>query len=80
LPFLNILNVAAAKNIFIERLLKMNFAYPPVLTVHDVQQIMRIGRSQAYQLCQSGYFRVVKIGKSIRVDADSFFAWLQGKN
>lgn len=52
---------------------------PPVLDVKDIQQLMRIGRVQAYELVNSGQFHVVKIGKRIKVSREVFIKWLEGE-
>lgn len=56
----------------------MSKSYPDVLQVTDIQQILGIGRRQAYELANSGQFHVVKIGKSIRIHRDVFLKWLNG--
>ncbi|TXK74554.1 helix-turn-helix domain-containing protein [Paenibacillus sp. N3.4] len=56
----------------------MQSNYPEVLQVNDVQQILGIGRRQAYELVNSGKFHVVRVGKSIRIHRDVFLRWLQG--
>lgn len=52
--------------------------YSEVLNVSDIQQILGIGRRQAYELANSGQFHVVRIGRSIKVHRDVFFKWLYG--
>jgi predicted DNA-binding transcriptional regulator AlpA len=56
----------------------MNQSYPDVLQVADIQQILGIGRRQAYELVNSGQFHVIRIGKSIRVLREVFFNWMNG--
>jgi len=56
----------------------MNQSYPDVLQVSDIQQILGIGRRQAYELVNSGQFHVVRIGKTIRIHRDVFLKWLNG--
>ncbi|MGG2201426.1 helix-turn-helix domain-containing protein [Paenibacillus validus] len=56
----------------------MQTNYPEVLQVTDIQQILGIGRRQAYELANSGQFHVIRIGKSIRVARDVFFSWMNG--
>ncbi|WP_420835626.1 helix-turn-helix domain-containing protein [Paenibacillus sabinae] len=56
----------------------MQNSYPEVLNVADVQNILGIGRRQAYELVNSGQFRVVRVGKSIRILKEVFFMWLNG--
>lgn len=56
----------------------MQSNYPEILQVTDIQQILGIGRRQAYELVNSGKFHVVRIGKSIRVHRDVFTQWMKG--
>lgn len=46
--------------------------------VDEIQDILGIGRDAAYKLCRSGLFRVVKVGKTVRISKKSFDAWLEG--
>lgn len=41
--------------------------YPDVLTVSDIQRILRIGRTKAYHLVNSGQIPSIRIGNVIRV-------------
>ncbi|MDK2599116.1 helix-turn-helix domain-containing protein [Bacillus stercoris] len=41
--------------------------YPDVLNVKDIQEILGIGRRQAYELVSSGQFRTVRVGKRIKI-------------
>jgi len=50
-----------------------------VLTVKDVGEILRIKRTNAYNICNRGYFRVLRIGTRLRIDRKSFEAWLDGE-
>jgi excisionase family DNA binding protein len=52
--------------------------YPIILEVSHIQEIMHIGKRQAYALVNSGQFRSVRIGRSIKIPKDSFFEWLIG--
>lgn len=49
------------------------------LSVAEIQQILKIGRRQAYELVNSGQFHVIRIGKSIRVSNEVFRDWLNGQ-
>lgn len=48
------------------------------LSVEEVRKILRIGRKQAYELVNSDAFRIVRIGRSIRIPKKSFVEWLEG--
>ncbi|MDG0808448.1 helix-turn-helix domain-containing protein [Cohnella rhizosphaerae] len=52
--------------------------FPPVLDVHHIQEILGIGRRQAYELVNSGQFHVVRAGKRIKIAKDVFVSWLIG--
>lgn len=46
------------------------------LTIEEVQKILRIGKNQAYDLCKSGDFPVLKIRHAYRIPKDEFQKWL----
>lgn len=50
-----------------------------VLTVKEVGQILRIKRTNSYNICNRGYFRVFRIGNQLRIDKKSFDNWLDGE-
>ncbi|TDF96597.1 helix-turn-helix domain-containing protein [Paenibacillus piri] len=52
--------------------------YPPVIDVTHIQEILGIGRRQAYELVHSNSFKVVRIGKRIKVVKSIFIKWLEG--
>ncbi|MEH7276494.1 helix-turn-helix domain-containing protein [Neobacillus vireti] len=52
---------------------------PDVLDVYDIKQYLRIGRVQAYELANSGAFRVVKLNRRIKIPKRSFIDWLEGR-
>ena len=45
-------------------------------TVLEIADILRIGKSKAYELCDEGLFRIIRIGRSVRVSKTSFDEWL----
>lgn len=45
-------------------------------TVAEVMDILGVSRKKAYELCNSERFRIVRIGRSIRVSKSSFDEWL----
>ncbi|UOQ43776.1 helix-turn-helix domain-containing protein [Halobacillus salinarum] len=53
--------------------------YPDVLDVSDIQEILSIGRRQAYNLANSGEFHVVRVGARIKVSKKIFISWLNGE-
>ncbi|OME27367.1 hypothetical protein BSK57_05530 [Paenibacillus odorifer] len=52
---------------------------PDVLKVKDLQEILKIGRNQAYDLAASGQFYIIKIGRKMLIPKPGFIEWLEGK-
>lgn len=52
--------------------------YPDVLNVGDIQEILGIGRRQAYELVSSGQFHSVRVGNRIKIFKEVFVRWLYG--
>lgn len=53
--------------------------YPDVLNVEQIQEILGIGRVQAYQLIASNQFHTVRIGKRIKISKTVLIQWLEGE-
>lgn len=49
-------------------------------SVEEVRDILNIGRRKAYELCNSGVFKTVHVGRHIRVSKLSFDEWLDQFN
>jgi len=47
------------------------------LTVEDIQKILRVGKNQAYKLCQRGDFPVMKLGTHYRIPKAEFEKWCE---
>lgn len=45
-------------------------------TVDEIQDILEISRTSAYNLVKKNYFRYVRIGGTIRISKKSFDEWL----
>lgn len=45
-------------------------------SVDEIRSIQNIGRRKAYELCNSGEFKIVRIGRTIRISKLSFDEWL----
>ena len=45
-------------------------------TVAEVMEILDVSRKMAYELCNSGSFKTVRVGRSIRISKVSFDEWL----
>ncbi|MDA2514893.1 helix-turn-helix domain-containing protein [Bacillus cereus] len=58
---------------------KMIEQYPPVLDVIHIQEILGIGRRQAYELVNSNEFHIVRVGKRIKILKKVFIGWLEGE-
>jgi excisionase family DNA binding protein len=50
-----------------------------VLTVKDIIAFLRISRSKAYELVNSGVFYTVQVGTRILIPKKSFLMWLEGE-
>ena len=48
-------------------------------TVDEIQDILGISRTSAYNLVNSNAFRIVRIGGHIRIPCKAFDAWLDGE-
>lgn len=44
-------------------------------TVDEIQDILNISRTTAYELVKKNYFKVIKIGRTIRISKKSFDEW-----
>jgi hypothetical protein len=53
--------------------------YPDVLNVEDIQEILGVGRRQAYELVSSGQFHTVRVGKRIKILKVVFVRWMNGQ-
>ena len=51
---------------------------PEVMTIKEVQQFLKIGRNSAYDLVNRKEFRVLRVGKSIRINRADFLRWFDG--
>lgn len=49
-----------------------------MLKVKDVQEILDLSKSKTYEFMKEPPFTVLRIGSSIRIPADGFYAWLNG--
>ena len=48
-------------------------------TVAEIADILQIGKSKAYELCNMGLFRSIRIGRSLRVLKVSFDDWFNNQ-
>ena len=53
---------------------------PPILTVSDVQSVLRVGRNTAYQLFRSGQLRTFKVGGQLRCTKAALYEFLMEDN
>lgn len=54
--------------------------YPDLMSVHDMQNILNIGRSKAYDLLKSGEVRALRIGAKYRIPKPYLIDFLNGKS
>jgi excisionase family DNA binding protein len=47
------------------------------LTIKEVQEILAIGRTKAWQLVASGEIPAIRIGRSVRISRRDLDAWLR---
>lgn len=45
-------------------------------TVEDIQRILKIGRTKAYQLCNTKGFPSIRMGSVLRVSKEKFEKWV----
>lgn len=48
---------------------------PEVMTIKELQQFLKIGRNSAYDLVNRKEFKVLRVGKSIRINKAEFLRW-----
>ena len=46
------------------------------LTPYQVRDMLQLSTTATYDLCKSGQFKVLHVGKNVRIERDSFFKWL----
>jgi len=64
------------EGIIIEQIIRNTVTEKRTYSVSEIMEILEIGRNKAYELCNSNLFRIVRIGKTIRVSKLSFDTWL----
>ena len=47
-----------------------------IYSVLEIADILQISRSKAYELCKQPEFKVVRLGRTIRISKASFDDWL----
>ena len=52
---------------------------PDVLTINDLQDVLKIGRSTAYTIVKSGELKTMRIGKLIRIRREDLIDYLSEK-
>jgi excisionase family DNA binding protein len=52
-------------------------ALPVVLTVAQVQAVLRIARGTAYELVHQAGFPTIRIGRALRIPKAGFIRWLR---
>ena len=49
---------------------------PILLTVDEVQQLTKLGRTKVYGLIRDGQLPIVRIGRSVRIRREALERWL----
>ncbi|MFH0067512.1 DNA-binding protein [Peribacillus sp. NPDC056705] len=52
--------------------------YPEVLEPKEIQEILKLGRRQTYELLADAPFRVLKVGRNYKIPKHVFFNWFEG--
>jgi len=50
-----------------------------LLTIQEIQNILKISRTKTYQLINNNEFPTIKFGKVIRIDKKDFINWLENQ-
>lgn len=45
-------------------------------SVHEIAVILQISKSKAYELCKQPEFKIIRLGRTIRISKASFDDWL----
>lgn len=56
---------------------KQKVEAPELLTLQDVAQRCRLGRTLLYEEIGAGRLRVVRFGRAVRVRSDDLAAWIE---
>lgn len=48
-------------------------------TVAEIMEILGIGRTAAYDLTRKGLFKVIRVGKLLRINKESFDQWFDSQ-
>lgn len=57
----------------------LQFMKKRTYTVDEIQDMLNISRTSAYNLVNSKAFRVVRVGSHIRIPCKAFDVWLDGE-
>lgn len=49
---------------------------PEWLTVREVQALLAIGRTKAYELAASGTWETIEVGRALRISRESLRRWI----
>lgn len=59
-----------------EQIVPKNTVGKRTYSVDEIRAILNISRRKAYELCNSGSFKIVRVGRTIRISKLSFDEWL----
>jgi len=68
------------EGITIEQTSSVNANGKRTYSVDEVREILNVSRSKAYDICKSNVFKVIHIGRVMRVSKVSFDLWLDSEN
>lgn len=46
-----------------------------VMTVEELERVLKISRTKSYELANAGEFPVKRIGRALRIPRKSFYEW-----
>ena len=53
---------------------------PDVLTIPELQKVLRVGRSTAYRLIKTSELRCIRIGRSIRIPREYVLEFIEAQH
>ena len=62
-----------------EKCVRSNAPEQRTYKVEDIDAMLNIGRTSAYNLVKEGHFKIVRVGNAIRVSKKSFDEWLDAQ-
>lgn len=76
---LELLDIKEASNDVLKDQLEIPLGKNEILNVEDIQNMLGIGKRQAYELVNSNQFPVVRVGRRIKIGKEGFDKWLKNR-